>query len=238
MFYFDLYHQNAKHKPDKKGTLTPITEWPEEWRTIYYKTYPRLPEIVLPNPEPITTPFSELLLKRTSSHSFTRRDISPTILSSLLFYSLGEKPGQDKRMYASAGARYPIEAYLLITRNCEALSTGIYHYNVKDHSLVQLDSQLPQPEILKSYGLDDTIHNAACTIFLTGVFTRSTMKYKERAYRYSLIEAGEITQNLALSATALGLLSLNLGGTIDTEIEDLLDVDGVEESLLHTICFS
>jgi SagB-type dehydrogenase family enzyme len=195
-------------------------------------------EITLPDPEPIIVPFTELLLRRVSSHSFTKREIPLIKLSSLLYYSLGEKTGQDKRMYASAGARYPIEAYLLITRSCENLSPGLYHYNVKNNSLIQLDNHLPEPEALKSYGLDNTIHDASCTIFLTGVFPRSTMKYKERAYRYSLLEAGEIAQNLALSATALNLMSLNLGGAIDTEIEDLLDIDGVEESLLHTVCFS
>lgn len=73
-------------------------------------------------------------------------------------------------------------------------------------------------------------------IFLvTCVFERSTIKYQDRAYRYILLEAGAVGQAIQNAATLLEKRSLIFGGTFDNEIEKLLDIDGVSESLITTI---
>ncbi len=63
-----------------------------------------------------------------------------------------------------------------------------------------------QPEI----GLTATV-----LIFITALFERSTFKYQDRGYRFTLIEAGHVAQNMKLTATALGFSSVNLGGFFD-----------------------
>ncbi len=79
------------------------------------------------------------------------------------------------------------------------------------------------------------IEAAAAVILITAVFQRTTFKYGERGYRFALIEAGHVAQNIDLVASALGLPAANLGGFFDRELEMLLDVDGVEQSLVYAV---
>ena len=81
----------------------------------------------------------------------------------------------------------------------------------------------------------DVIESAAAVILITAVFQRTTFKYGERGYRFALIEAGHVAQNIDLIAGALRLPAANLGGFFDREVEALLDVDGVEQSLVYAV---
>lgn len=60
-------------------------------------------------------------------------------------------------------------------------------------------------------------------------------KYKERGYRFVLLDAGHIGQNLYLMATALDLSVVSIGGFFDDDVNDLLRLDGVNESALYVI---
>jgi nitroreductase len=46
---------------------------------------------------------------------------------------------------------------------------------------------------------------AAATFFITGIFYRSAWKYRSRAYRYVLLDAGHLLQNLQLALDAMHL---------------------------------
>ncbi len=76
---------------------------------------------------------------------------------------------------------------------------------------------------------------SAAVILITAVFQRTTFKYGERGYRFALIEAGHVAQNIDLVAGALHLPAANLGGFFDRELEALLDIDGVEQSLVYAV---
>jgi SagB-type dehydrogenase family enzyme len=47
------------------------------------------------------------------------------------------------------------------------------------------------------------------------------------------LEAGHIAQNLALAATCVGLGSCQIGAFFDDEVNQILGVDGVEESVIY-----
>ena len=42
-----------------------------------------------------------------------------------------------RRAYPSGGARFPLEIYVFLFK-CKDLVSGIYHYNVLDHSLEKI----------------------------------------------------------------------------------------------------
>ena len=54
---------------------------------------------------------------------------------------------------------------------------------------------------------------------------RSLKKYRDRGYRYALIEAGHIGQNIGLACAAVGLGSCAIGGFLDIELAQLLKLD-------------
>jgi len=74
--------------------------------------------------------------------------------------------------------------------------------------------------------------SAPIVLIWTAMFERCRWKYGERAYRYVYLDAGHVAQNLALAAVSLGLGSCQIAATFDDEVNELLGVDGEEESAL------
>ncbi len=72
-------------------------------------------------------------------------------------------------------------------------------------------------------------------IVVTGVFWRSRFKYGLRGYRFVLLEAGHVGQNVVLAAAALGLPALPLGGFYDRPVESLVGVDGLDEAVVYVV---
>ena len=74
----------------------------------------------------------------------------------------------------------------------------------------------------------------ASVVFIwTAVFERMKWKYGQRAYRYVYLDAGHIAENLALAATGLELGSCQIGALFDDAVNQIIDVDGTEESVIY-----
>ena len=232
-----LFHQHTK----RFSRIIPRDSslWPDEWKTTYYKTYPRLPRIELKHEERNYDLF-EAIKKRSSKREMVGGEINLDELSIFLKYSCGitnkNKEGDGRRAQPSGGARYPIETYCLIVKPGEGLKPGIFHYSVKEHCLETLWEKTFTKEDLDKIATYEFVKDASLIIFLTAVFWRNQNKYGERGYRFILQESGHIGQNIYLLSEALNLKCCALGGfrISDEQIEKLLDIDGVTESLVYT----
>ncbi len=124
----------------------------------------------------------------------------------------------------------------IIARNVCDLPPAIYHYQPVGQGLKHVRDGVP-PAPLSDYLFmgQDYVTQAACTIIVSAVFNRSLKKYRDRGYRYLLIEAGHIGQNVMLAATALGLGSCGLGGFFDVELAQLLKLELARELPLYAI---
>ncbi len=240
MYIFDIYHQQTKRIREKANPPPPKEEWPDSWKTTYIKNYPRFEVYKLPSPTNLTKPISECLLSRHSHRTFSGH-VTLDKLSNLIFYSIGkreiDKDGNYRRMYPSAGARYPLEFYILNFNEIEDLKSGIYHYNIESHGLTLLKKREFNELDRLSISPETYTTEAKFAIIGTGTIARSADKYSEKAYRFSIFEMGACAQNLALCAEALGIGSVNTGGIFDDVVEDLLQIDGTEEKVLHAIFF-
>jgi len=209
-----------------------------DWRSQpeVYKQYPNAKIIKLPHFSFNDAPgLKEVLKKRRSIRNFNDKPLSLEELSYLLWAANGisrREMDYEFRTAPSAGALYPIETYLVIN-NVEDLEKGIYHYNVKHHQLEEI--QLGDFGRFAAAGaLGQEMCASAAVVFIwTAVFQRSKWKYKQRAYRYVYLDAGHIAGNLALAATSLGLGSCQIAALFDDEINALIEVDGIEESVLY-----
>ena len=72
-------------------------------------------------------------------------------------------------------------------------------------------------------------------IFLTMIMQRMRPKYQDRSYRYGLIEAGHLGQNIYLAATSMGLGACAVGAYMDDAINEMLGIDGVEEFSVYML---
>ncbi|WP_319523376.1 SagB/ThcOx family dehydrogenase [uncultured Desulfosarcina sp.] len=121
------------------------------------------------------------------------------------------------RSVASAGALYPSELYLAAYES-DGLHAGLYHYDPLGFSLTELRRQ-PLPAIPK---VDRPV---AASFYITGIFFRSAWKYRSRAYRYVLLDAGHLLENLRL---ALGALNQRFSIHLDFDDEQTANLLGLD----------
>jgi len=101
------------------------------------------------------------------------------------------------RINPSAGALYPNELYFQV-RSVAGLTDGIYHYESETSSIVLLQ-EITEEEGLEPYlGFKTAMRGY---LFLISVlYYRSSWKYKDRAFRYCLLDAGHLLGSIEASA--------------------------------------
>jgi SagB-type dehydrogenase family enzyme len=212
---------------------------PLHWDAPQFKEYPRFPELKLPSlPEPLGADLFSCITARRTPISLKQSNTTLGCLSTLLAFSSAESRNGSRfrhyRVYPSAGAKYPLEIYPIILRGRD-ISPGIYHYAVKRHTLHVLLEQEVGETLRSATAGDARLKKAACVFVITGVLSRTIEKYGERGLRYVLLEAGHLAQNLILCATAMKLACAPIGGFIDREVAELLDVDKEVELPLYLV---
>ena len=91
------------------------------------------------------------------------------------------------RTVPSAGALYPVEFYFQC-RDVEGFDDGIYHFDVKN-SAVKLLHRIEEQEGVEVY-FEDRRKIKGFLFLLSTIYYRSSWKYRDRAFRYCLLDAG------------------------------------------------
>lgn len=231
------FYEKTKFDFSKKEVIKNF-QWPLNWIKIFFKTYPRFPKIRFKSLK-VKGELYSLLSKRISIRDFKEEPVSLQDLEKVLYFSVGIKGSnkdinKTRRFYPSAGARYPIETYL-ISNNIEGVDKGLYHYNVKSNELERLLKKDLTKESKRIFGEEASKDNPNF-IISTGVMSRNEVKYGINAYRFALLEAGHIGQNISLVSEKIGLGSCAIGGFDNDELVRLLDL-GEDEIPLYVFSF-
>jgi len=208
------------------------------------KSYPDAPRIPLPRrPPPDTGSFADALYGRRTHRAFTDEPVSLARFSSLMAMVFGPAAFIDadvfgtvmQRTSACGGSRHEIEAYV-ITRRVRDVPPGIYHYQAIEHSLEWLGHHEDWAQLAGMAVDQSGIGEAPFVVVLTAVLERIQFKYRDvGAYRVMLMNAGHLGQTFAMTATALGLGPFQTGAFADEELERLIGVDGVAETVLYLL---
>jgi SagB-type dehydrogenase family enzyme len=204
-------------------------------RPAQYKTYKEAKKIQLPDPGFRGMPLEEAIKKRRSLRNFSPEKMNMEQVSQLLFAAqgiTGKMYGHHLRTAPSAGALYPFEIYVFIM-NVEGIEQGMYHYAVREHALEMVKEGAFRSELTAAGLEQDMLGTADITFVLSAIFDRARHKYKERGFRYVYMEAGHISQNIALQAVSLDLGSVSVGAFIDDRINQLIGVDGRREAAIY-----
>jgi len=177
----------------------------------------------------------KVLLKRRSTRDYSKAPLSISELSNLLWATQGiteEASSPWYRTVPSAGALHPIDTYLVSNR-VEGLDSAVYFLNVTGFSL-EMKRKGYFPLQIAQAALDQEMAQAAAVVFVwVAVIRRSSQKYRQRAYRYIYLDCGHIAQNLYLAATAMGLGCCGIAAFFDDEVNNLVGVDGQEETAIY-----
>jgi SagB-type dehydrogenase family enzyme len=205
-----------------------------------HKVYTDAERVGLPDPRGWDgnsngTSLEAAIQARRSRRTYSAEPLSLEELSRLL-HSAGGITDQTRgfRAAPSAGALYPIETYPVV-HDVSGLERGIYHYVPQDHALERLRAMDARAAMVVAGVGQEMMGLAQTCLVLSAIFQRTRWRYRERTYRYVLMEAGHIAQNVYLAATSLGLGACAVGAFLDDALNGLLGLDGDQEAALYVI---
>jgi SagB-type dehydrogenase family enzyme len=160
-------------------------------------------------------------------------------LSLLLDYSCGiltegTEHTRPLRASPSAGAMFPEEIFIY-AQEITGLEKAVFHFELEERELARICSDVEAKILSTAFAQSELFSNCSAAIFICGCFDRVVRKYGERGYRFALIEAGHIAQNLCLLASALERKATPVGGYYDRIVDRLLDLDGINVSTIYTV---
>jgi SagB-type dehydrogenase family enzyme len=152
---------------------------------------------------------THVLATRHSVRTFRSDAIDDEALGQLLWAAQGINDGH--RTAPSAGALYPLTIYV-------ADAQGVWRYVPADHALVRERTDDRRAVIARACFGQDAVSGAPVVLVVTAEVAITARKYGSRADRFAALEAGHATQNVLLTATALGLGAVPIGAFEDAAI--------------------
>ena len=180
-------------------------------------------EISLPAPAKTGTLSVEAAMaQRRSVRELTESAVTLNQLSQLLWAAQGITDEKGlKRTAPSAGAKYPIEIFI-VAGNVDGLASGIYRYRPQTHSLALVKKGDARAALCDEAVSQEWVRTAPLDLIITAVFERTRVKYGDRAERYVHIEVGAVAENVYLQAESLGLATTFVGAFTDEGVKKVL----------------
>lgn len=237
------YHLHTRH--DRHSLQGRALDWSNQ-PTLFkrYQHEQDLHHFALPRPQDFPAATPRGIFQGSARLPAAQPPLLPQTLSRILHLCCGitvqaRHGGQifHYRSNASAGALYPVELYLALRPDLAAppertLPGGLLHYRPLEHALTQLG----RPQALA--GLAGSIRGGGeaqpplAAFVLTSIFFRSAWKYLDRAYRYCLLDAGHLLENLLAALAAEGFAPSLYYDFDDVAVTALLGLDPVQEAPL------
>jgi SagB-type dehydrogenase family enzyme len=240
---WELFHESAKTgRYDKALTNEQVLA---EMQNMY-ESFPYTNKKAIPLPQTfsnIEESFEKIVLNRKTTAKCKPIQMSLQDLRTILHFGYGETRDNKNddyiprpfRTVPSGGALYPLELYFFSNGNVEGLEAGLYHYSPSlnaVHLMRKGDFRKEIGSALVEFQ-SSLAEELSIIVFITAVFQRSIFKYREKGYRFALLEAGHVSQNMNLAATALQYGVINIGGYYDREMDNFLALDGLNQSVIY-----
>ena len=250
----ELYHENSKMRLNDHefyAWINHVNSSPEIRNVISKPNYNYNGNNVVPLSTNLEVEeekkfFYNVFRNRRSVREYSDQPLSIQDISRLLFLGDGvtcdmsydDGSTWKMRTAPSPGGLFPIEIFCII-QNVTGMEPGLYLYSPVKNELIELYTETRENLYLKMVEamrpMKTTIENSAVTFVLLSNMPRINFKYKERAYRFAMLETGHIAQNLLLAAEAEDLGAVCVGGFLDNEINEMLRVDGLNKFVQYCI---
>ncbi len=236
----EVYHQETKYHEKEMFRFQrqlDLRQQPSPYKTYHTESQIDLVSYLPFQNNPFTGKPMDPVEELDEEIPFGRRALSRLLyftngVTGILKYPNGQS--QTLRAAPTAGGLYPTEIYLAI-RNCSHLASGIYNFQVKNHSLVLVWEGDYWSEFEKYCMGHEAVEHSHLLMILTAVYQRSAWRYSERAYRRILLDTGHVLGNLTAYAPEEGFIPYPLGGFFDASLNSLLFLDPSTEGVLTVV---
>lgn len=141
------------------------------------------------------------------------------------------------RSAPSAGGLYPAEIYL-VARGTSRLPAGLYNYQVRSHALLRFWDDHPWQALQSACFWHPALETTQMALVVSAVFQRSAWRYQDRAYRRVFLDSGHLLGNLEVAGTLCDYRPHLIGGFADEAVNQLLYLDGKEESAIALLALA
>ena len=171
-----------------------------------------------PLPKPRIRPggtLEEILSTRRARRSFAAgQAVTLAELAQLLWAAQGVTGDYDRRTAPSAGGLHPLHLHV-VAGDVDGLATGVYRYRASQHELIWVADGDVRNDLRRATRNQECLGEGAVDIIIAADPSATTERYGERGWRYLYMEAGHISQNVYLQATALGLATTSVAAFDD-----------------------
>ena len=228
------YHHHTSYQRDRMASH--YLDWQNQPNV--FKDYPGVTPLSLPSDLSLPEEKLSTLLRSEQVGEVEEMDVEALSLILRLAHTLTAKArsaGGDYyfRSVASAGALYPTELYVG-THSLRGLEDGLYHFAIHRHCLYPIRTQDITPHMVRFTQTPDN-RIPLLTFFLSAIFFRSAWKYRDRSYRYHLMDTGHLLENLVLALKALSLPYQLCYEFDDGSVNQLLGLDETKEVCLAVV---
>ncbi|MBL8767893.1 MAG: SagB/ThcOx family dehydrogenase [Planctomycetes bacterium] len=165
------------------------------------------------------------------------RALDREAVSALLFHALAVSAWKQLsddpsvrwslRVNPSSGNLHPIEAHVIVRDGVDGLAPGVHHYRADVHAL---EERAGGDVVPRRFG-----EGASVRIVLTSIVWREAWKYRTRALRYCLLDAGHALGALLAAAAALGIDARGSFEFDDAALAAAIGVGGGDEEPLLVV---
>jgi len=240
-----LYHENTKitdaNLLETKARISSVGASEDQLRPCP-AIQPSLKRVDLPRRQRWWG-LDRLISRRRTIRRFSARPITMNMLSRLLYNASGVTSSAERssewtpwplRSTPSAGALYPLELRVAAL-NVKSLDPGIYRYQPYDNCLETITSAVPLKTLSRASLHPELVNASAAVVGIFSDWRRLTLKYSDRGYRFALLEAGHMAQNMLLTCTAHQLAAVPVGGFLDDEAESTFGCESADLHLLYLV---
>ncbi len=222
---------DVMEKPDhERGVPRPALEWPVDTAR---------PLIALPAPHLPLAPVDihTLIAQRRTQRAYVPAPLALAELSFLLWSTQGVQqhtPGERTlRTVPSAGACHAFETLLLVN-NVAGLAPALYRYVATQHALTVFSSSKSMLDDVRDGFRNMNLVTLSAVVFIwVCVRERMTWRFGERGWRYVLLDAGHVCENLYLAGEACGCGTSAIGAFNDADINAALGLDGAGQLVIY-----
>ncbi|MFW9770120.1 MAG: SagB/ThcOx family dehydrogenase [Candidatus Thorarchaeota archaeon] len=137
-----------------------------------------------------------------------------------------------RRTVASAGAKSPLETYLVIN-NVSGLESGLYRYISFSHQLMYIKKIENAEEKMGELAFDQKFVGTAPVIFCwAAVPYRTEWRYTILSHKYIAIDLGIVNQSLYLACEAINLGTVAIGYYEQNKLDELLGLNTDDEFIV------
>ena len=200
------------------------------------RTYPGYPRVQLPRARcRFRARLDATLVERRCTRALGLQLPTCSQLGRVLQYSHAVCSEEARGPTPSAGNLQALELYVVALEQ-GWLDRSAYHYDRVGHHLSRLLPMAPREQWEATLPSKRQFEGGSLLWVIVGDTLRPEAKYGARAFRFLLLEAGHLMQNLCLVSRSVGLCTLPLGGFFEREVSSMLELPESDVVLYVGVC--